>query len=188
MDKLIKKVIEDAEKKAEGIIGKAKETLNEKFAAEKENIEKEYEGKLRDAKNRIDKESEIRLSRFRMDKEKELLALKNSFIEEVLKVEEKKFNEYLNKNMKDIIVSACRELGGKNYTVKIPESAEDMAEIKDVKIEKDKTLRDAFIISAEKWSIVFNWEHIRVMMEDELKEKAGKYLFNVKNGQKNTGN
>ncbi len=182
MDKLIKKVIEDAEKKAKGIIGKAKETLNEKFTAEKEKIEKEYEVKLFSAKARIDRENEIKFSRFRMEKEQELLALKNSFIEEVLKAQERKFNEYLNKNMKDIIISACRDLGGKNYTVKIPESAGDMAEIKDVKMEKDKMLRDAFVISAEKWSIVFNWEHIRVMMEDELKEKAGKYLFNVKNG------
>lgn len=182
MDKLIKKVIEDAEKKAEGIIGKAKQTLDEKLTAEKEKIESEYEEKLLDAKNKIDKESEIKLSRFRMDKEKKFLVLKNSFIEEVFKAEEKKFNEYLNKNMKDIIISACRDLGGKNYTVKIPESAGDMSEIKDVKIEKDKTLRDAFVISAERWSIVFNWEHIRVMMEDELKEKAGKHLFDEKNG------
>jgi len=182
MDKLIKKVIEDAEKKAEWIIGKAKETLNEKFAVEKEKIEKEYERKLLDAKNKIDKEREIKLSRFRMEKEQELLALKNSFIEEVLKAEEKKFNEYLNKNMKDIIISACRDLGGKNCVVKIPESAGDMPEIKNVRIEKDKTLRDAFVISCEKWSIVFNWESVKAAMADELREKAGRYLFNEKNG------
>jgi|GEM_PF-961672 len=184
IDKLIRKVIEDAKKEAEDTVLKAKEETGEKFRAEKEKIEREYDRKLAAAKERIDRESERKLSGFRMDKEKEILALQNSFIEEVLKIEEEKFREYLNRNMKNIIASLCRDTGKNNLVVRVPESAGEMTGMKDVKIERDRRLKDSFVIAAGKWKVVFDWERVRMTMEEDLRKKIGEYIFGLDNGQK----
>jgi len=175
LEKLIKKVIEEAEKKASDIVREAEEELEARYSAEKVAIDKEYELKLQAEKEKIDREAERSISAFVMEKEKELLALKNNFIDEVLKKIEKKFNEYLKENMKEIIISVCRDISEKDYIVKIP--ADIDITIEGMKIEKDSSLKDAFIISSSNWDMVFNWEKIKASMEDVLREKIGKFLL-----------
>ncbi len=180
IDKLIQKVVEDAEKKAEEIIEKARKELRELFAAEKEKIDREYEEKLRSEKERIDRENERKVAGFRMEREKELLALKNSYIEMVMKKLEEKFNASLNEDIWDVVASFCRDMKEKNCRVTVPDSAGDV-EIAGIKVVKDRNLKDAFVVSSEKWKIVFNWDRIRTTMGDELKEKIGRY-FSGDNG------
>lgn len=175
IEKLIKKVVEDAEKKAESIIKKAEEELQELYLAGKEKIDREYEDKLRFEKGKTDRENERRVSGFRMDKGKELLALQNGFIEEVMKRIEERFNDCLNENIRDIIASFCKDIKEKDYVVTVPESSGNL-EIKDVKIEKDKNLKNAFVVSSGKWKIVFNWDRIKITMGDTLREKIGRYF------------
>jgi len=175
LDKLIKKVIEDAEKKASDIVREAEKELEARYSAEKVAIDKEYELKLQAEKEKIDREAERSISAFVMEKEKELLSLKNNFIDEVLKKTEERFNEYLKENMKDIIISVSRDIKEKDYIVKVP--ADTDITIEGMKIEKDSSLKDAFIISSSNWEMVFNWEKIRVSMDDVLREKLGKFLL-----------
>jgi len=175
LEKLIKKVIEEAEKKASDIVREAEEELEARYSAEKVAIDKEYELKLQAEKEKIDREAERSISAFVMEKEKELLALKNNFIDEVLKKTEERFNEYLKENMKEIIISVCRDISEKDYIVKIP--ADTDITIEGMKIERDSSLKDAFIISSSNWDMVFNWEKIKASMEDILREKIGKSLL-----------
>lgn len=180
IDKLIQKVVEDAEKTAREIIEKAEQELHQLFAKEKEKIDKEYEEKLRSEKERIDREYERKISSFRMEKEKELLALRNGFIEEVMKNLEERFNSSLNEDIWDVVASFCRDIKNKNCTVIVPESAGDV-EVPGLKIVKDRNLKNGFIVSAERWKVVFNWNRIMSTMGDELREKAGRY-FSAGNG------
>ncbi|MCM8778081.1 MAG: hypothetical protein NC905_07495 [Candidatus Omnitrophica bacterium] len=181
LDKLIKKVIEDAEKKADDIIREAKKELEEKYTAEKKLIDKEYELKLQVKKEEVDKEKEREILNFIMEKEKELLALKNSFIDEVLKMVENRFNEYLNRNMEEIIKSFCKEIKEDDYKVRIP--ADKDIHIDGVfKIERDDSIKNGFVIFSSKWEVVFNWESVEKSIEDILREKAGKF-FLQNNGQ-----
>ncbi|MCM8761997.1 MAG: hypothetical protein NC929_01585 [Candidatus Omnitrophica bacterium] len=181
LDKLIKKVIEDAEKKAADIIREAKEELEERYAAEKNIIDKEYELKLQVEKEKMERENERKISAFVMDKEKELLALRNSFIDEVLKKVEDRFNEYLNRNMEEIIKSFCKEIKEDDYKVRIP--ADKDIHIDGVfKIERDDSIKNGFVIFSSKWEVVFNWESVEKSIEDILREKAGKF-FLQNNGQ-----
>ncbi len=183
IEKLIEKVVEDAEKKAKDLIRKKEKELQERYSAEKEKIDKEYEDKLQAEKEKIDKEEERKFSSFRMEKEKEMLALQNSFIEKVMKKTEERFNNYLNENIRDIIVSLCKKIKGKGYRVTVPESAGDF-DIEGVKVERDKNLKNTFVISAEKWKVVFNWESVKNAMGDSLREKIGRYFIGA-DGQKN---
>jgi vacuolar-type H+-ATPase subunit E/Vma4 len=183
LEKLIKKVVEDAEKRAEDIIKKAEKELQERYSVEKEKIDKEYEDKLQVEKEKVDKEEEKKFSSFRLEKEKEVLSLQNTFIDTVMKKIEERFNEHINKNMKDIIVFFCKDIEEKNSFVKVPESAENF-EIKDIKVEKDKSLKNGFIISSGKWKIVFNWDRVKAAMADRLREKIGGVFTGV-DGQKN---
>ena len=180
LDKFIKKVIEEAEKKASDIIREAEEELEARYNAEKVTIDKEYELKLQAEKEKIDKEMERGISTFVMEKEKELLALKNKFIDEVLKKIEERFNDYLRENMKEIIISVCRDINEKDYIVKVP--ADSDVTIEGMKIEKDSSLKDAFVVSSSDWDMVFNWEKIKASMDDVLREKIGKF-FSQDNGQ-----
>ena len=123
----------------------------------------------------IDGDNERKLSNFRLDREKKLLALKNQFISEAMKKTEEKFNEYLNGNMKEIIVSLCKDMKEKDFKVKVPVSAGKL-EIKDIKTEEDATLENAFVIESGKWKVLFGWSGIRTTMEDLLKEKTGRFF------------
>ncbi|MDD3726614.1 MAG: hypothetical protein PHI44_05405 [Candidatus Ratteibacteria bacterium] len=175
LDKLIKKVVEDAEKKAEGLIEEAEKELEAMYLAEKMAIEKEYEEKLQTEKNRIDRNAERKISAFVMEKEKELLALKNGLIDEVMKKLEERFNEYLKENMKGLITSICKDIDKeKEYVVKIPAEADIYVD--GIKIEKDNKLKNAFVIVAPEWDIVFNWESIKASIGDTLREKAASLL------------
>jgi vacuolar-type H+-ATPase subunit E/Vma4 len=183
VEKLIKKVVEDAEKKAEDIIKKAEKELQECYSAEKEKIDKEYEDKLQAEKSKVDKEEERKFSSFRMEKGKEVLALQNTFIDKVMEKIEERFNGYLNKNMKDMIIFLCKGIGEKDFVVRVPESAENL-EIKDIKVEKDRNLKNGFVVSSGKWNLVFDWESVKTTMADRLREKIGG-VFASTDGQKN---
>lgn len=182
IEKLIKKVVEDAEEKAQEIIEKAENECLELFALEKKAIEREYGDRLRLEKERIDGENARKIAGFRMESEKELLALKNSFIEEVMKKLEKRFYASLNEDIWDIVASFCREIKEKNCRVTVPESAGDV-EISGVKVIKDRDLKDAFIVSTEKWKIAFTWDRIRDVLGDELRENIGRQF--IVNGKEN---
>ncbi len=174
IEKLIKKIIEDAEKKAEGIIRDAEKRLQELYAAEKDRIDREYVDRLRFEKEKIDSGNERRISTFRMDKEKEILAMQNGFIENVMKKMEEMFNSYLRENTGAIIASICEKMKEDDYTVTVPESS--IIEIKDAKIKTDANLKNAFVVDAGKWKVVFNWESIKNTMGDTLREKIGGYF------------
>jgi len=172
IEKLIKKVVEDAEKRAEGIIEKAEEELRELFAAEKKKIDREYEEKLRLEKERTDGANERKVAGFRMEREKELLALKNGFIEAVMNKLEERFNASLNEDMRDVVASFCRDINEKNCTVTVPESAGDVV-VTGMNTVKDRDLKNAFIVSSGKWKVVFDWDRIKATMGDDLREKIG---------------
>ena len=180
LDKLIKKVIEDAEKKADDIVREAEKELEERYTAERSVIDKEYELKLQVEKEKIDREKERKIDSFIMGREKELLALRNTFIDEVLKRVQGKFNDYVNKNMKEIVNSFCKDIKEKDYKVRVPADAD--VHIEGVKVEKDTSIKDGFIIFSSKWEVIFNWESVKKSIEEKLREKAGK-LFLQKNGQ-----
>jgi vacuolar-type H+-ATPase subunit E/Vma4 len=169
VDKLIEKVIEDAEKKKEDILQKAREELQKRWDAEKEKINQEFEKKLLAEKEEIDKTAEMEIVSVRMDAEKKLLAVKNSLIEEVEKKIGKQFNNYLNENMKDIISLVKKQLGSEEINIKVPEGKDGG--------QKDESLKNAFKIEGEKWEIVFGWEQIKSTMTEELKQKISSSLF-----------
>ncbi|MCX8082347.1 MAG: hypothetical protein N3D17_02965 [bacterium] len=183
LDKLIKKVIEDAENKALNIIEEAEKEIDERYKAEKESIEKEYEIKIKKYQEEVDREMERKITAFVMEKDKELLAIKNSFIDEVLKNVEDKFNDYLMKNMKDVIVSVCKDIKEKEYVIKVPAGAD--IKIDGVKIEKDSSLNNTFIIVSDNWDIVFNWDNVKSSIEDNLRERISS-LLSQDNGEERT--
>lgn len=183
LDKLIKKVIDDAEKKAKDIIEKAEMELEERYLTESRVIEKEYEEKIWREKDEIDREVERSISAFVMEKEKEILALKNSFIDEVLKKTEERFNEFLRENMKEIIKSLIKDIKENDYVVRIPQDAD--VNIEGVKIEKDNNLKNGFVVVSSGWDIVFNWESIMTTLEETLRSKIVSLLPQI-NGEKET--
>lgn len=174
LDKLIKKVIKDAEKKASSIIEDAERDLEVRYQAERTAIEKKYKEKLREEKTNIDREMELSISSFIMEREKELLALQNSFIDEILQKVEERFNDYLNKKMKELIIYACRNIKEKEYVVQVPTEAD--IDIEGIKIEKNIKLKAAFIIVSPRWEIVFDWKSINASIGDILREKTAALL------------
>lgn len=174
LDKLIKKVIKDAENKASDIIENAEKDLEAKYLTESMVIEKEYKEKLQKEKNKTDREMELQISSFVMERERELLALKNSFIDEVLNKVEERFKDYLNKRMEELIVFVCNEIKEKEYIVQVPTEAD--IDIEGIKIEKNIKLKAAFIIVSPRWEIVFDWKSINASIGDILREKTAALL------------
>ncbi|HNS33051.1 MAG TPA: hypothetical protein PKN36_08780 [bacterium] len=178
---LVDKIILDARGKAQDSLKKAEARLEETFLQKKGIIAKEYEEKLDAARKKIDSDMERKLSNFRMEREKEILELQNRLIEEVRKKIEEKFNLNLRDNMNEIIKGLAGEIKGKEYSIKVPETAE--VEIENVRVEKDAGLKDAFLLEGAKWKLLFNWERFSSAVSGYIREKAGEYLFGD-NGQK----
>jgi len=177
MENLIKKLMEEAEEKRKKIIEEAKSFLNAEWEKEKNEIDREYEEKEKQLKKGIDSEISNEIVNFKIEKNKELLSLKNEMIEKCEEEIEKKFNEYLNKNMEKIVSSLLSKVDDKKEVkVLIPENAD--VKLDGYDIVKDKKIKDKFLIQGEKWDIEFSWDVIKKAVGEKLRMEVAEKLFN----------
>lgn len=177
MKNLIKKIMEEAEEKSKTIIEEAKNFLNSEWEKEKNKIDREYEEKEKRLKKVIDSEISNDIVNFRIEKNKEILSLKNELIERCEEEIENKFNEYLNKNMGKIISSLLSKVDDKKeLKISIPENAD--VKIDGYDIVKDKKIKDKFLIQEEKWDIEFSWDIIKKVFGERLRKEIAEKLFN----------
>ncbi|MGB9677667.1 MAG: hypothetical protein ACPLZ9_03525 [Candidatus Ratteibacteria bacterium] len=175
VEKLINKLIQEAKKKAEEIIEKGKKEFGDKLKIEKERLESEFEKQLNIEKKKIDSEIEREIILFKIEKEKEILAIKNEIINEVLEKVSEKFNVFLNENMEEIIKKILNNLKEEDIEIFIPEGKKINL---NYKVISDKNLENSFRIKSKKWEIEFSWESLGKIFEEFIKEEANKILFN----------
>jgi V/A-type H+-transporting ATPase subunit E len=175
VEKLIDKLIEEAKKKAEEILKKGKKEFEEKLRIEKEKLDNEFEEKLKFEKKKIDSEIEKEIINFRIEKEKEILAIKNKIIDEVIEKVKNKFNLFLNENMEQVIEKVLTNLNEKDIEIFVPEGQKINLKYKVI---NDKNLKNSFKIKSKLWEIEFSWESIKTIFEGFIKEEASKLLFN----------
>jgi len=128
-------------------------------------------------KNEIDKEIENEIINFKIEKNKEVLLLKNQLIEKVEEKIEEKFNQYLNQNIEKIILDLLIKLQNSEVKILVPENI-DINIGKQVR--KEKNIKNKFLIEGEKWDIEFSWEDIKKTIGRDLKKEIAKKLFNGK--------
>ena len=156
VEKLISKLIEEAKGKAEEIFEKGKKEFEEKFKIEKEKLDIEFEEKLKLEKKKIDSEIERGIINFKIEKEKEILAIKNKIIDEVIE----KVLSNLNEKDVEIFVPEGQKINLK------------------YKVVNDKNLKNSFRIKSKLWEIEFSWDSIKTIFEGFIKEEASKIIFN----------
>lgn len=177
MENLIKKIMEEAEEKSKIIIEEAKNFLNSEWEKEKNKIDKEYEEKEKRLKKVIDSEVSNDIVNFKIEKNKELLSLKNELIKKCEEEIEKKFNKYLNKNMGEIVSLLLSKVDDKKETkVLVPENAD--VKLDGYDIVKDKEIKDKFLIHGKKWDIEFSWDIIKKAVGEKLRREVAEKLFN----------
>lgn len=177
MENLIKKIMEEAEEKSKIIIEEAKNFLNSEWEKEKNKIDEEYKEKEEKLKKGIDSEISNEIVNFKIEKNKEILSLKNELIEKCEEEIEKKFNEYLNKNMGKIISSLLSKVDDKKeIKVLIPENSD--VKLDGYEIEKNKEIKDKFLIQGKKWDIEFSWDVVRNAVGEKLRMEVAEKLFN----------
>ncbi|MCM8785465.1 MAG: hypothetical protein NC827_06220 [Candidatus Omnitrophica bacterium] len=175
VEKLIKKIIEEAEKKAEIILEQGKKEFEKKLKIEKEKLEKEFEEKLQKEKDKINLEIEREIISFKIEKEKEVLSIKNKIIEDMIEKIKERFNKFLNENMEAIIENLLSNLSEKDVEIFVPEGKKINQKCKVI---NDKNLKNSFIIKSKLWEIEFSWENIKNIFEPFIKERANKLIFN----------
>lgn len=175
VEKLINKLIEEAKKKAEEILEKGKKEFEKKVEIEKEKLEKEFEQKLQEEKKKIDLEIEREIISFKIEKEKEILSIKNKIIEDVIDKIRENFNQFLNKNIETIIEKILSNLNEKEIEIYLPEGEKINTEYKVI---TDKNLKNSFIIKSKFWEIEFSWENIKKIFEEFIKQQSNKLIFN----------
>ena len=176
VNRLTEKIILDSETKSEERIRIAFEKLEKTLLERKDLIIKEFEVKLLSAKENIDKENEIEVGLFRLEKEKEMLLLQNVLIKEVMDGLKKKFNLFIKENIASIITGLLKDVEEKNLVIKVPEASADI-NIEGVKIVKDANITDSFLLEGKNWKLLFNWERFSQSIEGYIREKIGKELF-----------
>jgi V/A-type H+-transporting ATPase subunit E len=175
VEKLISKLIEEAKGKAEEIFEKGKKEFEEKFKIEKEKLDIEFEEKLKLEKKKIDSEIERGIINFKIEKEKEILAIKNKIIDEVIEKIKDRFNLFLNENMEEVIEKILSNLNEKDVEIFVPEGQKINLKYKVV---NDKNLKNSFRIKSKLWEIEFSWDSIKTIFEGFIKEEASKIIFN----------
>ncbi|MCM8766524.1 MAG: hypothetical protein NC816_01275 [Candidatus Omnitrophica bacterium] len=175
VEKLIKKLIEEAEKKAEVILEQGRKDFEKKLNLEREKIEREFEEKFQNQKNKIDLEIEREIISFKIEKEKEILLIKNRIIEDVVEKIEEKFNQFLNENMEVIIEKVLSNLNEKEVEIFVPEGKKIDQKYKVI---TDKNLKNSFKIKSKLWEIEFSWASIKNIFEPFIKQQANKLIFN----------
>ena len=178
VEKLIEKVIKDAEEKKERIIKEAENKLADLWAKEKEKIENEFKERIETEKRKIRKYIETEIGSFKLDKEKEILYLKNNIIEEILKKIEIKFNKFLEENIESIVKNIFEKIEDGEYNLKIPNSYNFVIDNPSKKINIIKSdIENSFIIEGKNWDITFNWNNVKVVFQNELIEEINKTLL-----------
>ena len=178
MENLIKKLMEEAEEKRKKIIDEAQSVLNSEWEKKKFLIEKEYEEKLKKMKETIDKEIENEIINFKIEKNKEILSFKNQLIDKCEEKIKNKFNEYLNKNIGEIIFQILQTINDKKVKILVPENVN--LKIDGYEVIKEKHLEDKFLIEGENSDIEFSWENIKKTIGQELRKEVAEKLFNGK--------
>lgn len=176
VEKLIKKIIEDAEKKKEEIIKEAKEKAEKLWEERKKKIDEEFEKKISEEKERIKSEIFSDITNFRLEKKKEFLSAKNQIIEKVMEKIEKKFKDYLSENFQKIVENIIKMAGDEEFLIKIPEDMD--LKVEKGKIVKEKGIVNGFIIESKNWDIKFDWENIKLNFEKELIGEISKNILN----------
>lgn len=178
MDKLISKVIKDAEERAEEIAREAEEELEEKLAAKKKEVEEDFDMKLKAAKSLIEKNSLMEIANKRLTHEKELLAIKNSYVENVLEKLESNFGKFLTDDMEQVLSTFTGEIGDMEYTVTIPDNDKiEIDETRFKKIIRDKSIQNGIKIETADWDLFFNWQKVEDVIGEELRKLVAKKLF-----------
>ncbi|HOM27701.1 MAG TPA: hypothetical protein PKV21_09405, partial [bacterium] len=157
------------------IIENGKKEFEEKLAIEKEKLEREFEEKLKIEEKKIDSEIEREIINFKIEKEKEVLSIKNKLIDEVIEKVGEKFNMFLNENMEEVIKKVLSNLKEKDIEIFIPEGKKINL---NYKVINDKNLKNSFRIKSKSWEIEFSWESLKNIFEGFIKEEASKIIFN----------
>lgn len=176
MEKLIKKIIEEAEEKSRKIIEEANNHLESEWKKKKKEIDLEYEKKIELMKKNIDREISNDIVNFKLEKQKDILAAKNELIRECEEKIKGKFNQYLNENMQQIIKSILSKTDEKDLKIFIPEDKE--LKVDGYTVEKKKDIKDKFQMEGKKWSIEFSWDIIKNLAGQELRKNISEKLLN----------
>ena len=176
VEKLIKKIIQDAEKKKEQIIKEAEERAEKLWEEKKKKIEEDFEKRLMEEKDRIKREILSEIINFRLEKRKEFLSVKNEIIKKVMEKIEKKFKDYLSADFQKIVENVIKRIKTEEFLIRIPQNID--LKVERGKVVKDKDLADGFIIEGKKWDIKFNWEGIKLNFEKELISEISKSILN----------
>ena len=97
---------------------------------------------------------------------------------------EGKFTLYLNEKTGEAINSVCSEMKEDDYIVKIQEAAGNI-KVAGIKIEKSQSVENSFRVEGKNWSVVFNWDSVKVAIGDTLKERIAvlfwktRHKFNI---------
>ena len=178
--KLIEKVLEEAQGKGENILEDARKKLEGLWAEKERCIEKEYEEKLKDAQAGIENKLNAELVNYRLEKEKELLAAKNGFIEDVFAKAKERFDRYLSEHFDEVVKSALDDLDFDTCTVRIPQDAGFRADAKysgKITVEKDPDRKNSFLLQTDNWEFDFSWDSLELTFRDEVVQIIQRSLF-----------
>lgn len=174
VEKLINKLIEEAKLKAKKIKEEGDKEFEKKLENEKEKVKIEFEEKLKKEKEKIDGEIEKEIINFKLEKDKEILAFKNSIIEKVQEKIEEKFNKFLNENMERVIKQIIENLNENDIEIFVPSGQKIKLNFPVI---NDKNIKNSFKIKSKKWEIEFSWENLKAIFENKIKEKVNKLIF-----------
>lgn len=180
VEKLINKIIREAEEKGRSIVEEAGQKLQAAWAKEQARLKEAYQARLEQEKQELQRRTEIETTNVRLQNEQAVLAAKNRYLEEIWKTLEGKFDDFVERHFPSLLQDAVQGLENGSYTVRIParlDFAWKDSTSKKVKVVKDEAVRNGFVIESGPWVLRFNWENIRQVLFSELVEEINRHLF-----------
>jgi len=171
LDKLINRVLKEAEKEEARIIAEAESQTTSLWEKEKQQIETEFQNRLQKEKEKVQQRIQEKLSREKLARQKEILKERNRCLEEVLQEVKKNFLAWLEKEEVTFLLRMLKNLDEKNLTVYVPaEKKKKFQEMlpESVSVIGKEKIKEGFVIEGPDWDIVFDWEFVKRKIQSRL--------------------
>ncbi|HOJ40703.1 MAG TPA: hypothetical protein PKX93_04810 [bacterium] len=175
LDKLLARVMEEAEKQSQQILSAAREEAARLLQKKQEEIEEEFRHRLHQEKELLAERYRERLARLKLSGQQEILREKNRCLGEVLEEVKTLFLSWMEEKGPEYLGKLLRQLKGKeeSYTVYVPAGKESRYAVSlpaGVKLVGQSGLNDGFLVAGPDFNLSLNWERVKDHFYQDLIE------------------
>lgn len=179
MDRLIEKVMRDAEENRRAILNRARTEMEALWTQRKKEMEtaaaRERDKQCEEISRRVRTEEVL----FRMSRQQDILSLRNEALEKITAGLEKEYRSHFRGSAYDLADRLLEGTQGQEAVLHIPtdiEFPEDRMASRGIRIVRDPSLRDGIRVETASWEAVLDWTCIREMFRDRIVQEVARRI------------